>query len=342
MPVLLSKTHIRCEMLELLAVPAAAFVVTWLLIPWMMPRLLAAGISGKDRCKDGDVAVPEMGGLAIVTGFLVGVLIAVALSTFNVIPLRLSLPALLAAFSTVLITALIGIVDDLLLIRQEVKAVIPIFAALPLVALKVGETTMTLPFVGSVDFGIFYVLVLIPLAITGASNATNILAGFNGLEAGLGVIMLSSVALVSYSLSLGSYPGSVEAFILSAAMAGALLAFLRYNWYPARIFIGDVGTLTIGAVLAAAVIVGNIEKVGIILILPFFGELFLKIRGRFKHPSWCERKGMVLFCPNFSEVYGLPRLIMYLTKGITELRLVLVLLAVEVVFAVFAVYSYLG
>jgi len=322
---------------QLLFVLAVSFLATLWVTPRFIRKLSHSGIVGRDMNKVGHPWVPEMGGLAVVAGFIAGVLLAVALYTFNVFgmhELDLNLNYLLAGLSTVLIMALIGIFDDLLLMRQSVKAMLPLLASLPLVAVKLGVTHMTFPVLGEVDFGILFPLLLIPLAVTGASNATNMLAGFNGLEAGLGVVMTAAVGLAGFVF------GRVEAVILSFAMLGSLVAFLRYNWYPARVLIGDVGTLTIGAVVAVSVIVGNMEKIGVILILPFFGELFLKARGRFKAQSWCQVRGDRLYCRRKGEVYGLGRLVMYLFNGIHEQNLVVVLVAFEVFFALIALFSY--
>ncbi len=322
-------------MLALALIPLASFLITLIVTPLLIPRFLKAGISGRDMNKAGKPEVAEMGGLAVSAGFLGGVLLAVALTTFNVVEFNLSLAYVLAVLCTFLLMALVGIVDDLIAMPQHVKAMLPLIAALPLMAVKAGATTMTLPLLGQVDFGVFYVLVLLPLGITGASNAMNMLAGFNGLEAGLGVIMCASVAAVAFIVN------SVSALIISLAMAGALLAFLKYNWFPARIFIGDVGTLTIGAVVASSVIVGNIEKTGIILVLPFFLELFLKLRGRFREQSWCAVEGSKLVCRSRGDVYGWGRLVMYLSGGISERNLVLVILGVEALFGLAAVLMYL-
>jgi len=321
-------------MKELLVVLAASFLATFWVTPRLVRKLRVSRIVGKDMNKPGNPEVPEMGGLGVMAGFVAGILVVIALDTFKVFDINFNLTYLLAGLSTIVIMALIGIFDDLLVMRQSVKAMLPLLASLPLVAIKVGVTHMTFPLIGEVDFGLIYPLLLVPLAITGASNATNMLAGFNGLEAGLGVVMTGTVGLIAVVF------GRVEAAIISLAMFGALLAFLRYNWYPARILIGDVGTLTIGAVVAVSVIVGNIEQAGIILILPFFGELFLKARSRFKAQSWCEVHGHRLYCQKTSEVYGMGRLVMYLFNGIREKQLVLVLIAVESVFALIALYSY--
>ena len=324
------------RMLSLLAVFLVSFGFTYFIIPWLIPRLLGAGISGRDMNKQGKVVVAEMGGFAIVGGFVMGVLMAIALSTFHFSSISMNLAYVLACLSTILLTCLIGVIDDLLVIDQKVKALLPVFAALPLVAVKVGFQSMEVPFFGTVDFGILYPLLLIPIAITGASNATNMLAGFNGLEAGLGVVMCSTVGVIGY------YFGNFESVVLSVAMAGALLAFLRYNWHPARILIGDVGTLSIGAVVASSVIVGNIEKAGIILILPFFAELYLKARGGFKAQSWCKVKDGRLVCGGRGEIFGLGRLVMHVSGGVSESRLVFTLICVEACFAALALYSYFG
>ena len=325
-------------MITVLVVFGVGFLVTSVLTPKLIPKLFEADLTGRDKNKVGEPLVAEMGGLCVIAGFVVAVLLAVAFSSFQVleqvVDFKINLASLFAALSTVLIMSLLGIFDDIFDIKQHVKAALPLIASLPLVAINVGETSMNLPFVGPVDFGILYPLLLIPFAITGASNAMNMLAGFNGLEAGLGAIMCLAVGIVSW------HAGSMEASVISFAMLGALLAFLRFNWFPARILPGDVGTLSIGAAVAAAVIVGNIEKLGIILILPFFGELYQKMRSRFKAESWCGRRGVKLVCPNRREVYGLGRLVMHLFGGITERNLVVVLLSVEAVFAVVGVSLY--
>jgi len=260
-------------------------------------------------------------------GFIVGILITIGLSTSGMINANINLPIILASLTTILIMSVIGIIDDLFLIRQHIKAILPIFASLPLVAVSAGVSHMYFPMIGDIDFGILYPLIIIPLAITGASNATNMLAGFNGLEASLGGVMLATVGIASY------LAGRTDAMILSFSMLGALLAFLKYNWYPAKIFIGDIGTLAIGATVAVSVIIGNIERIGIILILPFFLELYLKAKGRFNSQSWCEIKDEKLICPKRSEVFGLGRLIMYMTGGIKEARLVTYIILIESVFA---------
>ena len=321
-------------------VPAAAalvFGIAFLATNWIMPyvirKLSAAGLVGGDMHKKGCPAVPNLGGMGIIVGYIAGVLAAVGLYTF--FGLNMGLTRVLIGFITVLIMALIGIFDDLFEMRQWVKAVLPIFAAFPLMAIQAGDTTMMIPLLGPVDFGIWYIVILIPLGVTVASNLTNMLAGFNGLESGTGAIMTGAVALIALT-QLGVYNGATDALILSAAMCGALLAFTRFNWFPAKVFPGDVGTLIIGGSVASAVMLGNMEAAGAILVIPHVIDFFIKLRHRFPKTFGKPEKNGKIYCPQI-EARGLGQLVMKMTGGILEERLVLLLLLFELLFALVAI-----
>lgn len=312
-----------------------SFAATYLITPFLIQKLKFAGLVGKDVHKKGSPEVPEMGGLAVVIGFIAGILAAVAMYTFFGFELALT-PALIGLI-TVLIMAFIGIFDDLFEMRQSVKAVLPIFAAFPLMAIQAGDTVMNVPFAGQVDFGVVYVIVLIPLGVTVASNLTNMLAGFNGVESGTGAIMTGAIAVIALT-QLAWNPGALDALVISAAMCGALVAFTRFNWFPAKVFPGDVGTLVVGAALASAVIVGNMEAAGAILVIPHVVDFFIKLKNRFPK-TFGKLKGKKLYSPQ-GEPMGLGQLVMGATGGVTEKQLVLILLLVELLFAVAAVWMF--
>jgi len=122
--------------------------------------------------------------------------------------------------------------------------------------------------------------VLVPLGITGAANAANMLAGFNGLEVGMGIVIVVSLSIIAYLI------GEMTALIILLAALGALLATIYYNWYPAKIFIGDVGTLSIGAIIATAVIIGSFEFAGIIIVIPYFVDFLIKAKNHFPARNW--------------------------------------------------------
>lgn len=261
-------------------------VGTFNILPFVIYRMRLQKIVGKDMNKSIKPLVPEMGGTAIIFGFSLAVLLSVFLHSFGkgIILFNMNLSVLFAGFSTILLVGFLGVFDDLIGwkkgIRQYQHALVPLFAALPLMAIRAGVTHMAVPFIGRVDFGIFYALLLIPIGVTGAANALNMLAGMNGLEAGLGIVLTSTMLLLSI------FEGQIEAAIIMAAMLGALLAFLKFNWFPAKIFPGDATTLMVGTSIAAASIVGNMERLGMLLLAIFFVELVLKARFRFQGESF--------------------------------------------------------
>jgi UDP-N-acetylglucosamine--dolichyl-phosphate N-acetylglucosaminephosphotransferase len=310
-------------LIGLVLVFLVSFAATYVCVPWLMPKLVRAGMTGRDVNKADKQEIPEMGGFAVVFGLSSGILLAVGLSTFfdSIFP-GLELKYVLAGLSTLLLMALIGIFDDLFAMHKAIKATLPLFAALPLVAVEAGTFTMTIPIIGAVDFGIFYILLLVPMGIAGASNVTNMLAGFNGLEAGMGFVACVSLSVIAASL------GQTAALILLLPMAGALLAFLFYNRYPAKIFIGDIGTLSIGAVIASSVILGNFEAAGMVMIIPYALDFFIKAINRFPSSNWWgELVDGKLVCKG--KPVGLCQWIMKLSGGISERRLVLSLVAFE-------------
>ena len=268
------------EIIYPLLIIAFSFATGFIAFPLMIPRLKRSGISGKDMNKPDQPVVAEMGGLGIILGFGAGIILIIALKSFTNVLSSVDLLSILAVFSTVLIAGMIGVFDDLIDIKQWVKAIAPIFSALPLMAVQAGESTMVVPGIGPIDFGLIYTLVLVPVGVTVASNATNMLAGFNGLEAGMGAVGMAALALIAFRLE------EYTALVILLAAIGALIAFLFYNWYPSKVFIGDIGTLIIGALIASAVIIGNFEIAGIIVIIPYAIEFFIKARNRFPSRGW--------------------------------------------------------
>ncbi|MEA3254971.1 MAG: hypothetical protein U9Q22_03945 [Candidatus Altiarchaeota archaeon] len=322
-------------MYGLIPIFLVSFLTTLVLTPWIIPKLQRAGITGRDVNKPDKPEIPEMGGFAVVFGLSAGLLLAIALSTFfGFFNEDFQLKFILAAFATIMLMTLVGIFDDLFTMHQAVKAALPLFAALPLVAVKAGDTTLSIPFIGPVPFGIFYTLLIIPIGVAGASNVTNMLAGFNGLEAGMGAVACFSLGVIAVGIE------EIEAAILLLAMCGALLAFLCYNRYPARVLIGDLGTLSIGAVIASSVIIGNFEMAGVIIIIPYAIDFFMKARSRFPSSDWWGEQGWSkLVCRG--KPVGFCQWIMKATGGITEKNLVLILIGMESIFGVIAIMLFL-
>lgn len=336
-----------------LLLAVGSFAVSYLFSYFLVPRLKRAGITGNDVNKPDKPEVAEMGGFSIIAGFTAGVLLAVFFNVF--FSYNFDLIRVLAALITIHSIAFIGVVDDLISIPQRVKAFLPLFAAIPLVAVKAaGSTAIMLPFIGVVDFGLLYIIALIPLGVAVASNLTNMLAGFNGMEVGMGSVIFAAMALLAFN------NGSVEMLVLFVPMLGALLGFLPFNLFPARVFPGDVGNLSIGAVLAAGVIIGNMEGAGAFILSLYIIDFFIKLKNRFPSRDWWgeirTEKGAkaggsvkpesgvigsgVKLYPVGGKVRGFAQLVMKLHNGITEKRLVACFVAMQIVVAMLVLLAY--
>lgn len=242
----------------------ASFLATLLITPFLIHAFKERGIVGRDVHKLVQRECAEMGGVAVLIGFSVG---------FGLILLFTASVRLVLTFLTIVLVGVVGVADDLLTLRQRYKPFLVALASLPLVFVSFNNAHMHelwLPFVGAIFVGPFFVF-LIPLGVTTAANMTNMLAGFNGLESGIGAISCFGLGIACY------LSGANEAALIAFLLSAAFLAFLRYNWYPAKIFPGDTGTLTSGAAIAAISILGGVEGAGLFTIVPCAIDFTLKM-----------------------------------------------------------------
>ncbi|MFH1637253.1 MAG: glycosyltransferase 4 family protein [Candidatus Woesearchaeota archaeon] len=285
-----------------------SFLFVLLLIPKWITRMKKLGFVGKDMQKVSKEEVAELGGVVVFAGFLLGSLLYIAIDTFYILHdstssfLLRDLTAM-AGLLTISLIAVIGFVDDILGwkigLGQWKKPLLCAVAALPMMVVNSGHSTMMFPLIGMIDLGLVYPLFLVPLAITVTSNGFNMLAGYNGLEAGLGVIILSALAYVSWVNDAG------HVAILALCMVFALLGFLVFNSYPSRVFPGNTMTYAIGATIGVVAILGNVEKFAVLLFLPFIVQFFLKARGRMKKESFAKVKYDGSLEQPYSKIYGL-------------------------------------
>lgn len=326
-----------------------SFFITFLFTPKLIIFLKKIKLTGLDVHKKEKPNIAEMGGPAILVGFLSGVFLFIWIKIFLYGTL-LNLVEIFAGITTILIITLIGIFDDLsglikifkndyygnkrIGLKQWQKPLLTLGAAIPLMAIMAGDSSIVLPIIGNTDIGIIYPLILIPIGIVGASNAINMLAGFNGLEAGLGIIILSALGVYSYLFN--EFGASIIAFTLVAA----LLAFLRYNWYPAKIMPGDSLSYMIGASIAVVAIIGNIEKFALLCFIPWFLEFILKIRSGFKAENFgILQEDGTLKAP-YKKTYSLTHFVMKRGK-FTEKQIVLILIGIEIIFVALAFLSFI-
>lgn len=317
-----------------------SFSVGLIFAPRFIKFFRSAGIVGVDMHKKKRPEVPEMGAPIVMAGFLAGIFFFIWIKVFIWQDMQ-NLIELFAGISTVLIIMTIGIFDDLtVLLKRRVKGrfkkykriglkqwqkpLLTLPAAIPLMAIMAGNSTMVFPFLGVVDIGILYPLLLVPIGVVGASNAISMLGGFNGLEAGLGTVLIGSLGVFAY------LHGEIGAAFLAFAFSAALLAFLRYNWYPARIFPGDGLNYAIGAVIVTIAIIGNMEKFAIYAFLPWFLEFLLKAGSKFKAENFgVLQKDETLKAP-YNQNYSLTHFAMRLGR-LKEYQVTAVLILFEII-----------
>ena len=315
-----------------------SFFLTFISLPSWIHRAKETGFTGKDVHKKG-VDVAELGGVTVILGVIFSLLIYVAVETFYLKGDSLSF--LLAAIASILIATMIGMTDDMLGWRiglnQREKVFLTLAVPIPLMVVNAGHSIMTLPIVGNVEFGLMYPMLIVPLGIIGATNGFNMLAGFNGLEAGMGVLIFSALGYLAWQA------GATPAALIAVCFVFSLVAFLYYNWYPSKIFPGDVLTYPVGAGIAIVAILANIERSAILIFIPYYIEFILKARGRFK-PEWT---GEVLKDGTLTvrdKIFSVPHICISILKRIKgsskENEVVKLILAVEAVIAFITVYSF--
>lgn len=227
-----------------------SFLVTRLAMPKIIRMLEQAEIVGKDIHKSWKPIVAEMGGFGILFGFIIGVFAGVTMHDIIILKLCIIL-------IVILLVGIIGIVDDLLALSSKMKFFLLFLAGIPLI------------WAAPDNVGLLY-LICIPIALSIGANLTNMLAGLNGIEAGLGVIALTSLTISCIIL------GKYDVTIISMSMLGALIAFLYFNKHPAKVFPGDTGTLIIGACIVSIAFIGRVKLIAFIVLLPNIIDAILK------------------------------------------------------------------
>lgn len=227
-----------------------SFLATRIVMPKIIRKMKEADIVGKDIHKSWKPVVAEMGGFGILFGFTLGIFSGVYMHEILAFPLVIVLVV-------ILLVGMIGILDDLLALSSRDKFLLLFIAGLPLI------------WAAPNNVGLLY-LITIPIALSIGSNLTNMLAGLNGIESGLGVISMTSLTIACIIL------GKYDVTIISMSMLGALIAFLYYNRYPAKIFPGDTGTLIIGAAIVCIAFIGRVKLIALIIMMPNIIDAALK------------------------------------------------------------------
>jgi UDP-GlcNAc:undecaprenyl-phosphate GlcNAc-1-phosphate transferase len=227
--------------------------ISYLLTPLMRKIALKTGILSKPGPRAVHTrSIPYLGGLAIYLAFIVGALVVLKVNQQFRMGFSQKLAGLFIAGTFIV---LLGLWDDVKNIRPITKLIGQIVSALILFAYGFRVELLTNPFTGTEMQLPLLLSILITIAwIVGLVNAMNLIDGLDGLAAGIVFIVAGSLLFID--LFLNNY---ITVFLL-AALAGSALGFLRFNFYPAKIFMGDAGSMSLGLILASIALVESQHK----------------------------------------------------------------------------------
>ena len=194
--------------------------------------------------------IPRLGGVAIYASVVVTLASLSLVENLLTDSLRTSRRSLIQVLGTATLVFLFGLYDDFRGSRAALKFAALTVAATVLYFWGISITAVSIPFVGSIKLPPLLAYAFTVIWIVGISNAFNLIDGLDGLAAGAGLFATIVMLIVSF------VQGNIGVTVLTLALTGALIGFLRYNFNPASIFLGDCGALFIGFTLAALSMLG--------------------------------------------------------------------------------------
>ena len=239
---------------EYVLVGSSGAIVTFVLTPVARRIAIRVGAVAKPRDRDVHaVATPRLGGIALFAGITLAILVGLHLptlkSTFNSAGPNLSVLILSGA-----IICLLGVLDD----RFELDSLTKLAGQVVATGVMVTQGGVQLeqiyvPGEGTVSFGQNLGIPLTILLTLVTINAVNFIDGLDGLAAGVTAISALAFFIFAYHLAQDGYVGAASPpTLIAAALVGACIGFLPHNFSPARIFMGDSGSMLVGLMLSAA------------------------------------------------------------------------------------------
>jgi UDP-GlcNAc:undecaprenyl-phosphate/decaprenyl-phosphate GlcNAc-1-phosphate transferase len=235
-----------------------AWIVTYLFIPKVRTFALKVGWADQPNARRlNQEPRANAGGLAIYTGVIAAIILAGCLSPIVIAKVQVAILAILLGGS---VLVLVGFIDDQFDgLSPLFRMVVQVLTALLLV---VCHIQIHIAYFGAPFDGILSVVATV-LWIVGITNAVNLMDGMDGLAGG--VSFITAMILLAAS---AQFEARAAATLISAGVAGAALGFLRHNYHPSRIFMGDAGAYFLGYVLAATSILGGAKVTTVTSLIP--------------------------------------------------------------------------
>ncbi|WP_245602153.1 glycosyltransferase family 4 protein [Peribacillus kribbensis] len=241
--------------LLLLFVFSAALIISLIVTPFVIRFAHKVGATDKPNSRKVHIAaMPSAGGLAIFISF-----IAVLFFVHPDAPYEYNKIAIMAG---AFVIVLVGLLDDIYEIKARTKLAGQIVAALIVVYWGgIQVEYINLPFDGQLDFGIMSIPITI-FWIVGITNTINLIDGLDGLAAGV-----SSFALLTIS-GMALIKGDMFVAVTALIVTGSTLGFLKFNFFPAKVFMGDTGALFLGYIISVLSLLGFKNVTFISLVVP--------------------------------------------------------------------------
>lgn len=216
----------------------ATSILSMILTPLVRKLSFAIGATDEpDKRRVNTKVMPSMGGLAIYLSFFISIVFIQRIQSDVILPL-------FVASTIILIT---GMIDDIKEISPKMKVLGIVAAALIIYYWgNIGMSSITLPFFGRIEMGIIS-LPMTLLWILGLTNAVNLIDGLDGLASGVSMIGLTTIGVMGFFF-LPSQNVSISLMIFT--LVAAIFGFFPYNFYPAKIYLGDTGSLLLGFLIS--------------------------------------------------------------------------------------------
>ena len=279
------------EVIYLIIVFAVGFTITIVIIPYLIKIMKRKGHIGIDIHKNLKTEVAESGGISIVIGISFA-------SVFLIIFFPSFFNEILIFVLTVVLSGLIGYIDDRIKLRSRYKLILTIFTGTLIFLANffgfIKIESPTIPFLGQLRLTVIYPI-LAPIIVAVFANTVNMLEGYNGEGSGTSIIALCSLFVCSIIWD------SAEGVLFTVIALAILIPFYLYNKFPAKIFPGDVGTLSIGALFAGIALFGSLEAaVFCALLIHIFNSFYVlySVKGFFESSEILENKSDIILLEN--------------------------------------------
>jgi len=327
------------EIFYLIIIFIVVFLTTYFILPFIIEFMKKKKYVGYDIHKNAHPEIAESGGLSMVIGFTIA---SILLMVFFPDFFKETIIFLL----TVLLAGAIGFIDDRIKFKSGYKIILSIFSGSAIFLANyfkyININSPSIPFLDKTRLTIIYPLVL-PIIIAIFANTVNMLEGYNGEGSGTCLIA------VTFLLICGVLWNSAEAIIFTIPIIAVIMPFFIYNKFPSKVFPGDIGTLSMGAMVAGIALFGSLEVAAFCaLLIHIFNSFYViySVRGFLESSDIREKKEDIILLEDDrikasdqkDAALTLPRLI--LAKGpLTEPELVRNFYAISIICGLFSIVS---